>query len=121
MLREIGCPPMKVLPRLIAAVLAFPPWVSPSNSAGVALLEAGGKTIAVCMVDSSMLPTDVCEAIKAEVVRQCGLSAWKILISAAPSSGARGLSAIGSATKGKPSGPTFARLRRTRPQTSFLS
>ncbi len=42
----------------------------------------GSETIAISIVDSCMFPTDVCDAIKAEVTRRIGIPANRILISA---------------------------------------
>ena len=46
------------------------------------VLKSGPETVALCVVDSCMLPTDVCDAIKARVTQQIALPADRILISA---------------------------------------
>ncbi|MCB1226912.1 MAG: HEAT repeat domain-containing protein, partial [Verrucomicrobiales bacterium] len=46
------------------------------------VMQSGGETIALCVVDSCMLPTDVCNAIKAGVTQQVGIPSNRILISA---------------------------------------
>ena len=46
------------------------------------VLSDGRETIAISVVDSCMLPTDVCDAIKADVTRRIGIPANRILISA---------------------------------------
>jgi putative membrane-bound dehydrogenase-like protein len=45
------------------------------------VLKSGPETVALCVVDSCMLPTDVCDAIKALVTQQIALPADRILIS----------------------------------------
>ncbi len=46
------------------------------------VLSDGTETIAISIVDSCMFPTDVCDAIKAEVTRRIGIPGNRILISA---------------------------------------
>jgi putative membrane-bound dehydrogenase-like protein len=46
------------------------------------VISGGGETIAIVVVDSCMLPTDVCDAIKARAVERTGIPADRILISA---------------------------------------
>jgi putative membrane-bound dehydrogenase-like protein len=46
------------------------------------VLNSGPESVALCVVDSCMLPTDVCDAIKALVTQQIALPADRILISA---------------------------------------
>lgn len=45
------------------------------------VLKSGPESVALCVVDSCMLPTDVCDAIKALVTQQIALPADRILIS----------------------------------------
>lgn len=59
------------------------------------VLDDGEDAMAICVVDSCMLPTDVCDAIKAEVSRRVeGLSADRILISATHTHSAPGTMAL---------------------------
>lgn len=46
------------------------------------VLQSGEETIALCVVDSCMLPTNVCNAIKTLVTEQAGIPSNRILISA---------------------------------------
>ncbi|MEN3942832.1 PVC-type heme-binding CxxCH protein [Prosthecobacter sp. SYSU 5D2] len=44
-------------------------------------LKSGEETLVICVVDSCMLPTDVCDAIKARVAQETGIPSGRILIS----------------------------------------
>jgi putative membrane-bound dehydrogenase-like protein len=46
------------------------------------VMQSGKETVALCVVDSCMLPTDVCDAIKADVARRVRIPPNRILISA---------------------------------------
>ncbi|QEF98197.1 Neutral/alkaline non-lysosomal ceramidase [Stieleria maiorica] len=46
------------------------------------VLRDGNETVAIAIVDSCMIPTDICDAIKAKVAERIGLAKNRILISA---------------------------------------
>lgn len=58
------------------------------------VLQSGDTTVALCVVDSCMLPTDVCAAIKAEVAGKISLPANRILISSTHTHSAPGAMAL---------------------------
>ncbi|MEX2577669.1 MAG: PVC-type heme-binding CxxCH protein [Verrucomicrobiales bacterium] len=58
------------------------------------VLRSGETSVVLCVVDSCMLPTDVCDAIKAEVAEQIALPADRILISATHTHSAPGAMAL---------------------------
>jgi len=58
------------------------------------VLRSGDTTVAICVVDSCMLPTDVCDAIKATVTAAIGLRADHILISSTHTHSAPGAMAL---------------------------
>ena len=53
--------------------------------------RSGTETVAICVVDSCMVPTDVCDAIKQLVTQQTGLPMARILISATHTHSAPGV------------------------------
>jgi hypothetical protein len=46
------------------------------------VMSDGGTTVAIAIVDSCMIPRDVCDAIKRQVEQDCGIPANRILIAA---------------------------------------
>ncbi len=58
------------------------------------VLRSGDESVALCVVDSCMLPTDVCDAIKALVTKQIKIPANRILISATHTHSAPGTMAM---------------------------
>jgi len=58
------------------------------------VLRSGDTTVALCVVDSCMLPTDVCDAIKAAVAEKIALPADRILISSTHTHSAPGAMAL---------------------------
>jgi putative membrane-bound dehydrogenase-like protein len=58
------------------------------------VLRSGDTTVALCVVDSCMLPTDVCDAIKAVVAEKIALPVERILISSTHTHSAPGAMAL---------------------------
>ena len=58
------------------------------------VLRSGDTTVALCIVDSCMLPTDVCDAIKAAVAEKIMLPVQRILISSTHTHSAPGTMAL---------------------------
>lgn len=58
------------------------------------VLKSGDTTVALCLVDSCMLPTDVCDAAKAIVTKETGVPADRILIASTHTHSAPGAMAM---------------------------
>lgn len=58
------------------------------------VLKSGGTTVALCLVDSCMLPTDVCDAAKALATKGTGLPADRILVASTHTHSAPGTMAM---------------------------
>ena len=58
------------------------------------VLKSGAETVVICVVDSCMLPTDVCNDIKALVTKQTGIATNRILISSTHTHSAPGTMAM---------------------------
>ncbi|MBB5038916.1 PVC-type heme-binding CxxCH protein [Prosthecobacter dejongeii] len=58
------------------------------------VLKSGSETVVICVVDSCMLPTDVCNDIKTLVTQQTGIAKNRILISSTHTHSAPGTMAM---------------------------
>lgn len=58
------------------------------------VLKSGGTSVALCLVDSCMLPTDVCDAAKALATKETGLPADRILVASTHTHSAPGTMAM---------------------------
>ncbi|HJN12737.1 MAG TPA: LamG-like jellyroll fold domain-containing protein [Pirellulaceae bacterium] len=87
-LLQAGAASVNISPRTLPAIRnggflqAVPDHVDDHLYARCLVLADGNETVAIAIVDSCMYPTDICDAIKAEVSNRIGLPASRILISA---------------------------------------
>lgn len=85
---QAGCHAIDISPRALPAIRnggfleARSDRVDDPLHARCLVLSDGQQKLAIAIVDSCMLPRDVCDAIKARVVEKCGLAADRILIAA---------------------------------------
>lgn len=83
-----GCQAIDISPRTLPAIRnggfleATSDRVDDPLHARCLVLADGKQTLAIVIVDSCMLPRDVCDAIKARASEQCGIATDRLLIAA---------------------------------------